>query len=709
VLALYWYAREYPSNVQFEQGLLRALRADPRGTPEYYSEYLEIDRFPPEEHSRVLRDFIRQKYAHLKIDVIVAEAAEPFQFLLTNRSLFPDVPIVYNVLGPPATTSERPAPGVVGIFGSGAYRKTLEMARSIHPGTEQVIVINSLPNQGGKARERIVREELAPFEQEITLRYLTDLPTDVLLREISQAPPRSIVLYGRHAAESLGSALDPIEALSLFSRSASVPIYSVSATYLGHGIVGGYLLDLETLGMQAGQLALRILAGERADDMPATHAAVLSPTFDWNELRRWGIDTSRLPPGADIRFRVPTVWELYRWYIVGAIALLALQAVMIVSLVLQRSVLRDNRERYAMATAAGGVGVWDWNLETNDIYVDPSLKKILGYEDHEIRNHLDDWGRYVHPDDAPAVMERAQAHLDGNTPLYEVEHRMRHRDGSTRWFLARGSAVRRDGRAVRVIGTDTDVTERKKSEQALQEVQSDLARVSRLTALGEFAASVAHEVRQPLTAIMMNAKTCLRWLGSATPDLTEIRAALVDVVDAGRRADELIQRNRQLFKDHTVQKAPLDINGVVQQVVVLARPRLQSSHVNLTTTLAQLPDVHGDRVELQQVLLNLIANSIDAMDGVDAEARTIDVSTAMTPDGMVKVSVKDSGVGLHGVDLKRMFTLSYTTKAAGTGVGLSISRSIVEAHGGKLWADANSGPGATFSFTLPLEPAAVAT
>jgi PAS domain S-box-containing protein len=365
--------------------------------------------------------------------------------------------------------------------------------------------------------------------------------------------------------------------------------------------------------------------------------------------------------------------------------------------------LRQSQQRYALATAAGGVGAWDWNLETNEVYVDPSLKAVLGFEDSEIRNHLDDWEGRIHPDDAPSVMALAQAHIKGETPVYEVEHRMLHKDGSIRWFLARGSVVKRkDGTPVRVIGTGTDVTERKASEQALLETQGELTRMSRLAALGEFAASIAHEVRQPLTAILMNANTSLRWLRSTSPNISEIGAALSDIVDAGKRADEVILRNRELFRHHTVEKVPLDINAIILEVAVLARTRLQNSRVTLDTTLAiGVPPVMGDRVELQQVLLNLILNGIDAMDPIDPSSRQLTIISAIVPDAGVRVSVRDAGVGLAGVDLQRMFTTSYTTKPTGSGIGLSISRLIVEAHGGRIWAEQNDDSGATVSFTIP--------
>jgi signal transduction histidine kinase len=274
-----------------------------------------------------------------------------------------------------------------------------------------------------------------------------------------------------------------------------------------------------------------------------------------------------------------------------------------------------------------------------------------------------------------------------------------HRDGSVFWVLVRGTVATHSGAALRVVGTITDTTERKRAEQKLQEIQAELARIGRLNALGEFAASIAHEVRQPLTAIISSARASMRFLSNGAT--AEAEQALSYVLDASKRADAVIERNRELFRNRRVQKELLDCNTVVVEAATMARPKLESGQVSLVTSLAEdLPAIEGDRIELQQVLLNLIVNAIDAMDPVDPALRRVDISTAVSPLGQVQVSVSDTGIGLGAVDMARLFTLSYTTKTGGTGVGLSISRSIIEAHGGPLWADTQAS-GATFSFTVP--------
>jgi PAS domain S-box-containing protein len=366
--------------------------------------------------------------------------------------------------------------------------------------------------------------------------------------------------------------------------------------------------------------------------------------------------------------------------------------------------LRKTQERYALATAAGSVGVWDWDLETNDLYIDPSLKAMLGYKDDDIANRLEDWTKIMHPDDVAAVLTNARDHIGDQSPFYEVEHRMVHADGSIRWFLTRGSAVRRGGGSVRIVGTETDITRRKESERALRETEAELFRVSRLTALGEFAAAIAHEVHQPLTAIALNARAGITVLERTEPDTLEIRGVLNDILEASAKAAEVIRRNRDLFRYHRVQKLPLDLNNLLLETLELTAARLESSDVRLATLVpTRLPLIAGDRIEIQQVLLNLIANSIDAMESIEPRMRAIRVVASAVPSqNVVQVSVSDNGVGLDAVDMQRIFKPFYTTKSNGTGIGLSLSHSIIDAHGGRLWAHPNRSGGATFTFTVPL-------
>ena len=241
--------------------------------------------------------------------------------------------------------------------------------------------------------------------------------------------------------------------------------------------------------------------------------------------------------------------------------------------------------------------------------------------------------------------------------------------------------------------------ELRESHEQMSLAQAELDRVSRLTAMGEFAAALAHELLQPLTAILLHAKTALQMLPEAAPGAEEIRASLRGVVEAGERAAEVTRRNRELFRYRTVRSAPVDINGVIEETRTLASRRLSDSGVHVATALAaNLPPVRGDRVELQQVILNLIANAIDATEA--RPAARVWIRSYEDTDG-IRVEVGDNGIGLGRVDTGRMFSLSYTTKPNGTGVGLSVSRAIVDAHGGRIWAEPNADGGASFYFTLP--------
>jgi C4-dicarboxylate-specific signal transduction histidine kinase len=246
-----------------------------------------------------------------------------------------------------------------------------------------------------------------------------------------------------------------------------------------------------------------------------------------------------------------------------------------------------------------------------------------------------------------------------------------------------------------------DVAEKKQAEEALRQAQADLAHVSRVTTLGEMAASIAHEVDQPLSGVVINANACLRFLAGAPPNLAEVRDGLGAIARDARRAGDVIGRIRALARRTATEKEPLDINEVVGEVVAIAQGEARRTHASLRTVLGgQLPRVVGDRVQLQQVVLNLLLNGLDAMHTVVDRPRELVIRTQREEKDRVRVAVQDSGSGIDPQLANRLFEAFYTTKLSGMGLGLSISRTIVEQHGGRLWVVPNDGPGATFQFTV---------
>jgi C4-dicarboxylate-specific signal transduction histidine kinase len=257
------------------------------------------------------------------------------------------------------------------------------------------------------------------------------------------------------------------------------------------------------------------------------------------------------------------------------------------------------------------------------------------------------------------------------------------------------------GRVVGASKLARDITESKRAEEALRQAQTDLAYASRLTTMGEFTASLAHEVKQPIAAAVTDANTCLRWITRDEPDLKEAREAAWRVVKDAKRAAEIINRVHLLFKKGTPRRELVDVNEVAREMVVLLGDEASRHSISVRTELAEhLPHVIGDRVQLQQVLMNLIVNGVDAMHDVDG-SRELIIKSQPAENNELLLSVSDTGVGLPRHQADQIFNAFFTTKTHGTGMGLRISRSIIESHGGRLWAADNSPRGASFCFTLP--------
>ena len=365
--------------------------------------------------------------------------------------------------------------------------------------------------------------------------------------------------------------------------------------------------------------------------------------------------------------------------------------------------LRRSEARLEEAQRIAHVGYWERDLDTDLLTWSDETYRICGLAPHDRAITFTRLLDLIHPEDRLVAAQAAADAVRGGR-RYDVEYRVVRPNGELRTVHSQGDVTRDEqGRPLRMFGTIQDITESKRAAEALRETEMALAHINRITTMGELAASIAHEVNQPLAAIVADANASLNWLAAANPDLDHIREALDAIVKDGHRAAHVIQRIRQLATKTKPQKAPLGVNDVVRDVLSLVHSELRHHGVSLALELASgLPSVLGDRVQLQQVILNLVMNSVEAM--VRVEGRPRELTIRSEQDGKhVTVGVHDTGVGIDRNVLDRLFDAFVTTKPGGMGMGLSISRSIIEAHGGRLWATPSDPPGANFYFSLPIE------
>ena len=317
------------------------------------------------------------------------------------------------------------------------------------------------------------------------------------------------------------------------------------------------------------------------------------------------------------------------------------------------------------------------------------------------------WIEGVHPDDVQGCFDGFLPAFHARKP-FRIEYRLRRADGEYRWVIESGiPRYTGAGEFAGYIGSNIDITDLKRAGEErhrLRQLEADLTHINRVSMMGELAASLAHEIKQPIAAALMNARTCVRWLRRDKPDIGEACEAASRMIKDGARAAEIIDRVRSLYRRDTSQREVLDSNAIVREMIVLLQDKVNQASISIRTDLdAAAPMITADRVQLQQVLMNLMLNAIEAMKNATTGELTITSKT--TEDGQLLISVSDSGGGLPVDDPERIFETFFTTKAQGTGMGLPISRRIVESHGGRLWATANSGQGATFQFTLPARDA----
>jgi len=581
IVALYGYGPDSIANLSFSEGLRSALRGAGAAAPAYFAEYLDATRLASADYASAAREYLHQKYAGRRVDALIVEGESAFSFLLQHRdTLFTGVPVVHATVIPALLDAEHAGTAVTGVVARGACRQTIEVARMLQPGIDQVYVVLSMPQRHGPWIEAAIREELQPLNPPMTITYLIDLPTANVVKAIEKASATSIVLYLRHADETAGGALQPADALTLIAGISPVPVYGVSAWYVGEGIVGGYVTDQRMMGAQVGEMALRVLNGSPVRDVPVT-AAALTPMFDARALRRWKISESRLPSDAVVRFQDYGSWWTGRGIsaTTGVLMGLAVSG-------LAGTLWREHRRR-----------------QTAEV---------------EARRHL-----------------------------------------------------------------------------------ATMADLDRRSAMGHLTASLAHELRQPLGAILRNSEAATALLATGSPNVVELQEIVEDIRKDDKRAAEIIRRVKGLLEKHEARDEAVNVNDVAHETVAFLAPDAAAKGATLHVSLQNPAIVRGDRVHLQQVLVNLILNGLDAMATTPPDRRTILVSTSPR-NGQLELTVSDHGVGIATSILPRVFDPFFSTKNDGMGMGLSVARGIVDAHGGRIVAENNIHRGATIRVLLPL-------
>jgi signal transduction histidine kinase len=547
------------------------------------------------------------------------------------------------------------------------------------------------------------RRQLADWSDRYAFHYVYDAPMPDVRRRIAGIAPDSIVLALSFFQDSDGRRFIPVEAARLIAASSPAPVYGPYDTYVGAGAVGSFGDTFETTGIALADLVLDMLSdgGSPVGDRVNTDVAF---RVDARQLERHGLSRDDLPAGTIVLFDEMTLWDRYWYVVVAVLAVIALQFLLLVTLVAQRAhrrraeaALRESEERMVVAAESANIGLWHLDSVTGELWLTPHGRKLLRLRAEDALVPADLLA-IVHPEDRH-LMARAISDLESGTPL-SGEFRIVAGDGVL-WIQAVGNRVIRNNDH-RISGIFKDITARRTAQLEAEAQRRDIAHMSRALVLGELSGAIAHELNQPLAAILANAQAAQVLLRGESPDIAEAQLAIAEIIEDDNRAGEVIQHLRTLLRKDQARWEAIDINDIANATLDLLRSELISRKIETRLALA-MPSgtVRGDPVQLQQVLLNLIVNAMDALGRQDPGPRLIAVRTLVPGDGQVAVVVEDSGPGFAPSHQQHLAEPFFTTKPNGLGLGLSICTRIVRMHSGAIAFSESTLGGARVTVTLP--------
>jgi len=542
-----------------------------------------------------------------------------------------------------------------------------------------------------------LRAELSRFNDRVRIEFLAGLPTDELTRRLRGLTADTIVFTPGYYRDGTGRPFIPRQAAELIARASGAPVYAPYDTFIGTGIVGGRMPTFESAGYQVGELVNALLTGVARDSLVLPESTKIDTHVDWRQIRRWNIDEATIAKSAIVHFREPTLWEGHRSEVLASGTLIVLLAALAITLARTTAALKASEQRMILAAQAAKLAMWVWDVSRDQIRGVIAFQPPLTPTGNRPVRFADVLAA-VHPSDRDEVNRKLQDAVSANRGV-DMQYRTLMQDSHVRWLAVRGQPDPLSDK--RWLGVVLDITEQKQAEAQAEQDRMALLHVTRVSMLGQMLGSIAHQLNQPLGAILANAQASQQVLTREPVDLMQAKEICDDIVTEVQRAGEVINRLNALFKRRPMEVAQVDVNALVTDTLKLARPNLLTQQVVVKTELPETSlCVDGDRVQLQQVLLNLIINAADAMRSIPVLMRQLLIRTEQL-SAAVGLTVTDHGTGIAPEDLPNVFEPFWSSKPSGMGLGLSICRSIVVAHHGTLVATNNPAGGATFSMTLP--------
>jgi PAS domain S-box-containing protein len=707
VLILYSLDRLAPAMIRADQAFRAefAGNARPERNLEVYSEYLDAAGFPTPAQAEAMARYLSERYTAPVPKVIVAVGDNAFIFFRTRREwLFSQVPLVFVSVSEQTLARFHGDPPTAGVPLSTRIGPTLDVMLQLLPRLREVVLISGA-GEWEKMWEPMIEAERQRFAGKVVLQHWHSMPLEPIKKSLATLHPDTAVLFLSYTRAPNGTTLHSANVAAELGRNSPIPLFGAFETYLNGGVVGGVVAKLSEQVKVGASAVNHILAGKSPAEIGRLSPAIARPLFDQRELKRWGLAHTPLPDGSEV-LEAPTSFLKSHPYVTAiGLGAVLLQAGVIVGLLIHRRrrsrILRDLRlseARYRTVVDNQTEMVCRYHPDTTLTFVNEAYARFFGRSAESLLGTR--FLQLIPPQAEEKVRQVLNELLTTRKPVIG-EHEVLRPDGSVSWMEWHDVVIEDEsGTVIELQGIGRDVTDRKRAVEARIEAERQLAHASQLALLGELTAFIAHEINQPLGAILSNAEAAQLMLNNGRRE--EIRAILDDIRKDDLRASEVIRHIRNLATQRKGTLVRIDLREPVEAVMKLQARDAQRRRVEIRTDCGTEPlEVNGDRVQLEQVFFNLILNAMEAMQDAPQERRIIHVECTLE-DTSVVVAVSDQGPGIPEDQLARIFESFVTTKQNGMGLGLALVRYVAEAHGGSVTATNNFDGGATICLRLPL-------